>query len=258
MRVPEFSTLSIPDTNDPSDPLFFLFAPFDPSARSMVITPLKTLDDLFGVLCVASRRPHAFSENNIRSLAQLARHVVFPIQRVRLEAMASTDGLTGLNNSRVFRRRLSDEVDRAIRYNHHIALIMIDIDHFKRVNDTLGHRAGDTILTQIGAILRRSSRTIDITARYGGEEMAILCPEATDTDAAQLAERVRSAVENTQFELPGGGYTRITISAGIAMLRVDRRTEAELIEAADQALYRAKATGRNRVCLSDGVRKVSV
>jgi diguanylate cyclase (GGDEF)-like protein len=227
-----------------------IFAEVDPLAESAILVPLRTLDDVFGAILLTSRQREAFGEADRDSLVKFARHIVYPIQRVRLQAMATTDALTGLDNRRAFRMRMRDEVERTRRYSHPLALLMIDIDHFKKVNDTLGHRAGDAILTQVGGILIRSSRGTDRPARYGGEELAVLCPETTAAEATALAERIRAAVNNYVFALPDGRETQITVSVGVASIPTHALESAKLIEEADAALYEAKAAGRNLVCVA--------
>ena len=219
----------------------------DAEARDVIVAPLRTLDDFFGLIYVNAHDTVTFTERHRDLVDQFARHVVYPIQRVRLQALATTDVMTGLSNHRSFRRRLADEVRRAQRYEHVVSLILIDIDHFKRCNDTYGHPAGDALLAQLGAILRRSLRGIDIPARYGGEELVVICPETDAEDARALAERIRTIVEGNRFVLPEGGETRLTVSLGVATLPLHADGEAALVEAADQALYAAKAAGRNTV-----------
>lgn len=225
-----------------------IFNQLDAGARSILVIPLGTLDDAFGVLYLARRDNRQFTQTEQDDLLQMARHMVYPIQRVRLQALATTDLLTGLANRRAFRRRMQTEVERATRYRHPLALLMFDVDYFKRANDTLGHRAGDALLTQMGGILRRACRGIDMAARYGGEELAIICPETDEAVAARVAERVRIAVAEHRFVLPNGGETRLTVSAGVAALPLHASDAPSLVEAADAALYDAKQSGRNRVC----------
>jgi diguanylate cyclase (GGDEF)-like protein len=251
LRNQDRAAIFVADTSAPSDPLFPAFASVDRRAGSVIIVPLRTLDDLFGVVYVAASAKAAFRRSDCDNLIQFSKHIVYPIQRVRLQTMAATDALTGLNNRRAFRTRLRDEVERAERYRHPLSLVLIDIDHFKRVNDSLGHRSGDAILSQIGAIMRRVSRGIDFAARYGGEEIAVLCPESSMVDALTLAERIRTTVVQTEFQLADGGTTRITVSAGVACLGETVRGEAALVESADRALYRAKSLGRNRTVSAD-------
>ena len=161
--------------------------------------------------------------------------------------MAATDHLTGLLNRREGYQRIEAEHARASRTGKPLCAIMLDIDHFKRINDTHGHLAGDEVLKWLAGMLKKTLRTSDILCRYGGEEFLIVVPE-TDLDTAQqLAERLRAGIE--QSEIPIGGPTRLrfTISLGVADLQVDESYE-HLIFRADQALYSSKNTGRNRIC----------
>ena len=224
------------------------FRQIDPNAGSMMAVSLRTMDDMFGTIVVGAREPNVFTERHRELFFEFARHVVYPILRFRLHALATTDTLTGLNNHRAFRRRLQEEVERSQRYRHPLSLILIDLDNFKRVNDTQGHPAGDAILAQVGNILRRGSRGTDMIARYGGEEIVVLCPETRPDEALILAERIREKIANNAFGMPTGGEMKITISLGVAAIPAHGLDAEGLIEAADQALYDAKSQGRNRVC----------
>lgn len=162
----------------------------------------------------------------------------------RLADMAYVDQLTGLRNRRWFDRVLGKECVRAKRYNHSLALIMIDIDHFKHFNDTYGHQKGDEVLAAVGTLLVESARQVDTPARYGGEEMALILPETGLEQAAQAAERIRRKIEADLSRKVG---VEMTASFGVAA-----GTEfdaAALIERADRALYKAKEKGRNRVVM---------
>ena len=226
------------------------FRQVDPNAGSMMAVSLRTIDDMFGTIVVGAREPNVFTERHRELFFEFARHVVYPILRFRLHALATTDILTGLNNHRAFRRRLQEEIERSQRYRHPLSLILIDLDNFKRVNDTQGHPAGDAILAQVGTILRRGSRGTDMVARYGGEEMVVLCPETRPDEALILAERIREKIANNTFGVPTGAAINLTISLGIAAVP-DHGLDAEgLIDAADRALYAAKSQGRNRVCVA--------
>lgn len=226
-----------------------IFAELDREARHIVVVPLRTFGDVFGVLYVGRHGEKGFSPAERADLVQMARRIVYPIQRVRLQALATTDALTGLANQRAFRRRLQTEVERAGRYRHSLALLIIDIDHFKNINDTFGHRSGDAVLAQMGRILSRACRGIDLAARYGGEELAIICPETLESEALRIAERVRRAVTEHEFVLTNGEYTRLTVSVGVATLPRNAGDAPSLVEAADVGMYQAKQGGRNRVCL---------
>jgi two-component system cell cycle response regulator len=165
----------------------------------------------------------------------------------RLEFLAATDALTGCLNRRALLEAVEREVERARRYNLVLALLMVDVDHFKRINDTLGHLIGDTVLRQLADILLRDARSVDAVARYGGDEFVILLPETAAHGAMMFADRMRQRIANFAFGEPTRPV-RITVSVGIACFpdpAVD--TPESFIALADAALYRAKADGRNVV-----------
>lgn len=165
----------------------------------------------------------------------------------QLEQMAYRDQLTGLRNFRFFKNRFQEEVQRARRYRHQLSLLMLDIDHFKKFNDTHGHQAGNVALRHLARLLAESARETDFVARYGGEEFALVLTETTKRMAMELAERLCRNVESSSVKLDNGEEHRITVSLGVATLPRDARTYEALVEAADQALYVSKKTGRNRV-----------
>jgi diguanylate cyclase (GGDEF)-like protein/PAS domain S-box-containing protein len=164
------------------------------------------------------------------------------------EELASRDGLTGLYNHRTFYSLLSDEIARTKRHNRPISLLMLDIDFFKRVNDTHGHQAGDDILRGLSDLLQKQERTIDRVCRYGGEEFMVILPETEATAAMAIAERLRAAVERQPFNISGGKTIAITVSVGVASYPQQVNTLEGLVKASDSALYAAKGSGRNRVC----------
>jgi two-component system cell cycle response regulator len=167
----------------------------------------------------------------------------------RLEQLAQTDPLTQLLNRRALTERITAEMERALRYDSTLALLMIDIDHFKKVNDTFGHLVGDDVLRDVGQLLLDTIRVSDIVARYGGEEFLILLPETDEAGAVSFAERIRTAVEDHAFARGGENPPlRITSSVGVAVFPAARIENVEdLLSRSDAALYRAKADGRNRV-----------
>lgn len=166
-----------------------------------------------------------------------------------LEEQAHLDFLTGLANRRYFLELAEQEIARTIRYGNALAVCMLDIDSFKKVNDTYGHKVGDIVLKKLSTIFSESLRTIDIVGRVGGEEFAILLPETDNNHALDVAERIRRLVENTKITLENGLPLKFTISIGVAMF-IDKDTNIDtLLHTADQALYQAKNSGRNRVCL---------
>lgn len=162
-----------------------------------------------------------------------------------LSELATRDGLTGLYNHRTFYAVLENELARARRFQRPVSLLMLDIDHFKRVNDTHGHLAGDAVLTGLSELLGRRTRAIDRVCRYGGEEITVILPE-TDLEAA--AERLRAAVEAQPFDVNAGAPLRITVSIGVASWPAHAGGAEALVAAADEALHAAKRAGRNRVC----------
>ena len=165
----------------------------------------------------------------------------------RLIKLASVDALTGLSNRGVFNLEIHREFDRARRYARDLTLVMLDIDHFKKFNDTYGHQAGDLVLKELGQIALTNSRSNDTATRYGGEEFAIILPETSLENAVIQAERLRVAVAEHKFQA-GENILKVTVSVGLAMLDPSVTRAEELIEAADRALYKAKDSGRNQVC----------
>lgn len=161
--------------------------------------------------------------------------------------LATTDGLTNLYNHRYFQEHLIKCMQKADKNNTRFALILIDIDHFKKFNDTYGHQAGDEVLRQVGQTLRKAVKSYDLVARYGGEEMVIVLDRVHTEAAIKIANRICKTVADKPFELSEGLTVNVTISLGVATYPIDGRTSAELIEFADQGLYRAKHNGRNQV-----------
>jgi diguanylate cyclase (GGDEF)-like protein len=171
--------------------------------------------------------------------------------RAVLERLSVTDELTGLANRRRLTTELEREVRRSARHERAFAILMLDVDHFKRFNDTWGHPAGDALLKRLSGVLRECVRDVDTVARYGGEEFLVIMPETTPADAAKVAERIRAGVEQDRFT-PEGGNAEVhaTVSVGCAAFPEHAKTADTLVEAADQALYRSKQSGRNRVSVA--------
>lgn len=185
-------------------------------------------------------------------VCMLAHGTVQDVKRIAtLEAETITDPLMGIYNRRHLDRRLEEEFDRARRYGFPLTLLLLDIDHFKKVNDEHGHPAGDLVLKGIGGILNATVRNVDVAARYGGEEVVVLLPHTHEADAAILAERIRRTIEGHPFPIdtPGGQAVslRCTVSIGVASMGPECAGGAKLVEMADTAMYRAKQDGRNRV-----------
>ena len=167
--------------------------------------------------------------------------------QAELADLSHRDGLTDLDNYREFRRQLTEETQRSSRYDRPFSLLMLDLDHFKQVNDTYGHLAGDEALRGLAALIRREVRPVDRIARYGGEEFTIILPETTTTGALATAERIREIVATRPILVNGEREVALTVSIGVGTYPDDADTEEKLVGAADQALYVAKNGGRNRV-----------
>ncbi|WP_281759991.1 GGDEF domain-containing protein [Pseudodesulfovibrio nedwellii] len=168
----------------------------------------------------------------------------------KISTLSAHDDLTGLPNRRWFFDRLDEEVDRAFRYGNSLSMIMIDIDHFKRVNDSFGHPLGDMALAEVSRLLSANVRTSDIVARYGGEEFVVLLPETLADQAVLVAEKLRMVVEVNDISLEGP-QVKVTISCGVADLRSVKNckgsTRDAFVLAADNTMHRAKKNGRNQV-----------
>lgn len=167
-------------------------------------------------------------------------------QQEHLERLLMVDRLTGMHNYSYFIERLEEERGRSDRFGSRLSLIMIDVDHFKPFNDQFGHLKGNELLKHIAGICKEQVRGVDVVSRYGGEEFAILLPNTGPAAAEEVAERIRVAVETSDFGVTSGTQTR-TISAGVATYPNDADDDLQLIDRADEALYKAKADGRNRI-----------
>ena len=163
--------------------------------------------------------------------------------------LSSRDGLTGLANRRVFNDALEREIDRSARTGEIFGLLLVDIDHFKQVNDRHGHLAGDLVLKAVARLIEESFRSIDTVARFGGEEFAVILPNVSAAFLRHVAERARARIESSRIETTRGLHVAVTVSIGTVCSRVQIPQDAKaLIEAADRKLYEAKRLGRNRVC----------
>ncbi|MFZ5472041.1 MAG: diguanylate cyclase [Myxococcota bacterium] len=162
--------------------------------------------------------------------------------------LTTVDGLTQIFNRRYFEEALERELSRCSRYGRGMSLVMMDIDHFKQINDTYGHLAGDYVLKQLASTVKTKIRREDIFCRYGGEEFALLLPEIDLEGAAAMAEKARKLIEKQRFEFDRQNIP-VTISLGVTTLQAGQRDGADMIRAADAKLYEAKTSGRNKVCM---------
>jgi len=229
------------------------YAPLLKSARSVMLVPMETHGKTTGLLSAESPRAGAFVDQDEQFLAVLGRSAAMALENSilhrRTEELTIIDDLTGVYNYRYFAAKIEEEKRRASRYNQPLALIMIDIDWFKRFNDNYGHEVGNQVLIGLSSVIKSCVRDVDILCRYGGEEFIIILPQTMEREAMRIAERIRSEVESAEFG-GGGGIPalKLTVSVGITSFPENRRAEDEIINAVDQALYRAKGSGKNTVC----------
>ncbi|MDB5689554.1 MAG: sensor diguanylate cyclase [Sphingomonas bacterium] len=218
----------------------------DPFIRAYAGAPLRTPDGYnVGALCAIDTQPRNFSGADLAILTSFATLVV---DELELRQIAIRDQLTGALSRRGFIERCDQEIARFRRYDRPCSLVLLDVDHFKAVNDTHGHPAGDEVLRQIAELCTLTMRPTDPIGRIGGEEFALLLPE-TDPDAAAAAvERLRAAIEAHAFRLRGGPALRITASFGVAAIGTATDSAESWLAAADRPLYAAKESGRNRCC----------
>jgi two-component system, cell cycle response regulator len=235
-----------------------LLFPGTPNLKSAALVPLPRKDRATGALCFGSRDATRFTRHHATDfLAHLgavaAVCIENSINRARLLRAGISDFVTGWHNRRYLQQRLKEELARAQRRAGSIACLMIDIDRFKSINDGYGHLAGDSALKEIAQRVEAQIRSMDTAARFGGDELAILLPDATSAEAAKLAERIRDVIAAVPFVLNESIERSLTVSVGVATVspgrhETDLKAVADrLLADADAALYRAKALGRNRV-----------
>ena len=217
----------------------------------LVVVPLSAENHAIGVLV---------AEHSLRSGSRIEHRVVSMVERFashgalalrnawlleQVRAMASTDGLTGIANRHTFDETLTREISRAARAGEDLSLVLMDIDHFKKLNDTYGHQTGDDVLRRVAATLKGTARIYDTPARYGGEEFAVILPRTSAEDAEMVGNRLREAIGGS------GDDPAVTVSAGVATFPLDAADGGTLVGAADEALYASKHGGRNRVTRSN-------
>jgi len=239
--------LLVADMNVDRDSLPCAPVLLDPSIRSILAAPLIVNSVAIGVLCVQSPRAGAYSVDQASVFTTITQQAAIAIENARNFELATVDQLTRLFLRDYFFRKLSEEQVRSRRYGSIFAVLMLDLDAFKEINDKMGHLAGDRFLQRVGEVIRETMRAPDVPCRYGGEEFCILLPETDLEGARTIAERIRKRVANLEVRV-GDGVIRTTISVGIACYPADYPgTNQGLLEKADQALYAAKQAGRDRV-----------
>lgn len=205
-----------------------------------------------------SHRIHLETGDELEQLASTINWMAENLEKNQqaLTELATMDVLTGVFNRREFNRRLTIEIERSRREGHSVSLLMVDIDYFKKINDTYGHQSGDDALRHVSALIQAEVRPGDLPARYGGEEFAVILPYADSNDAFVVAERLRSLIAAQDIAIQDGQTIKATASLGCSTFPTDAETEESLMAEADAALYRAKRSGRNQVCLAQ--RKIPV
>jgi eukaryotic-like serine/threonine-protein kinase len=222
-------------------------------ARSWLGIPLVVHDEVVGFMAIDRNQPDAITERDAEIGMIFAAQAGVAIANARLfgevQRLAVTDGLTEINNRRHFFELAEREWIRTRRYDHPLSAMMLDVDHFKRVNDTFGHATGDSVLRTVAQICRNSLRETDFLGRYGGEEFAIMLPDTDLSAAHATAERLRESIAGTPIHTDKGDL-QVTVSIGVASITVDMNSVATLLDRADRGLYIAKDTGRNRVVMT--------
>ncbi len=227
------------------------------SMASLMCEPIISNGVVKGIIHLDSRVEDAFSDEDLDFVKILAEEVALAITRSlnyeEMKTMSTVDKLTGTFNRRKFDDDLEEEIEKARRYERNMAVILLDIDHFKKYNDVHGHPRGDDLLSDLGTLFKNNLRKVDRIYRYGGEEFAVICCETNLQGAFNLAGRICKIVENEKFfgEKESQPEGKITISIGCASYPENAKNKTELVKKADDALYRAKAGGRNRVVKTD-------
>jgi diguanylate cyclase (GGDEF)-like protein len=216
---------------------------------SVFVLPLVYERDVLGMVVLLFEKTNTLGTHEIELLAVLGNQAATSIANAKLyeeiERLAVTDGLTGLFNHRHFQETLAQEFNRLERFSEPISLLIIDIDHFKKINDTYGHPVGDAVLKKVSGIIRKTIRNIDIPARYGGEEFAVILLGTDTNGALKMAERLRKFIADARFSSEQNAFN-VTVSIGMSTHAREMKKKEDLVEQADKALYHAKRTGRNR------------
>jgi diguanylate cyclase (GGDEF)-like protein len=268
--------LWIPDTHPSKKQRKYPEISGDASWRSIMVFPFSAMGKVVGCIEMISNRPNRFDEIEYHLGSLVAAHLSSSLDNVltkqelatanarlkdhdlrlmqlneRLQELAHTDECTGLFNKRRLFERLEMEIARSKRYGEIFSCLMIDIDDFKKINDTYGHQAGDDVLRQTGALLRRALRVTDFVARYGGEEFTIILPRTNGSGASRVAENLLSTFSSYEFTI-GTVRVHLTISIGVECCTTfDCLDSRDIILRADNALYRAKRAGKNQSCFAD-------
>jgi len=239
--------VSINDINTRDD-----YMPLAADARSVMLVPLVSHGSVNGLLAAESNEVGHFKEKHVQMLSVVARSAALALENAELhkrtEELTIIDQLTETYNYRFFVQKLEEEKRRAVRYNMPLSLVMVDIDWFKKLNDSYGHEVGNVVLNSLSMIIKQCIRDVDIFARYGGEEFAVILPQTPRSEAERIGERIRSQIESASIDAGNGQRVGVTVSVGVSSFPENGKSHEELVSVTDQALYRAKGEGRNLVC----------
>jgi diguanylate cyclase (GGDEF)-like protein len=235
-----------------------LFGASTEPIASVALLPLTRKNELIGSINFGSSNPERYTADCGTAFLERLSAIIgvcldSAFNQERLKLVGLTDGLTGVQNRRYFEHRCQVEISQARRYQHPLACMFLDIDKFKRINDTYGHQSGDEVLRAVANTIQMQLRAGDTIARYGGEEFVVLLPQTAGNYALEIGDRIRTSIASRCFQAHSGQQINVTISIGLAMLPAHCASEpvqsqaSQLLAAADIALYQAKHTGRNRV-----------
>lgn len=217
----------------------------------LIAAPFRAGGILRGVTFLASRAERKLDFDHASILSLIGHQLSLIVEKIDLfeetQRLSVTDSLTGLFNSRYFYRELEKELARSVRYHSHFSLAILDVDDFKKINDTYGHECGDEVLIEVASMLKSASRATDVVARYGGEEFVIIFPNTGKSEAHYVCLRILQHINEGMIETTQGPAVQVTVSGGIATFPEDGVTTRELLIASDRAMYQAKAEGKKRV-----------